>query len=72
MWQKQLKTTLQDVLGQLLKYGVAWTGLTPMILCARTRSHRVCSLQSLEIRSLYYSIFFIFIIFLLTVNYFLQ
>lgn len=26
MWQKQLKTTLQDVLGQLLKYGVAWNG----------------------------------------------
>lgn len=26
MWQKQLKTTLQDVLGQLLKYGVAWSG----------------------------------------------
>lgn len=23
MWQKHLKTTLQDVLGQLLKYGVA-------------------------------------------------
>lgn len=38
MWQKQLKTTLQDVLGQLLKYGVAWNGLTPMILAARTRS----------------------------------
>lgn len=36
--QKQLKTTLQDALGQLLKYGVASSGLTPGILCACTRS----------------------------------
>lgn len=33
MWQKQLKTTLQDVLGQLLKYGVASSGLTPRLRC---------------------------------------
>lgn len=39
MWQKQLKTTLQDVLGQLLKYGVESSGLTPRLrcYCARAR-----------------------------------
>lgn len=45
MWQKQLKTTLQDVLGQLLKYGVASSGLTLQLRCycalARDLS-RVC------------------------------
>lgn len=43
MWQKQLKTTLQDVLGQLLKYGVASSRLTPTILCARTRSRSLAT-----------------------------
>lgn len=40
MWQKQLKTTLQDVLGQLLKYGVV---LSSPRYCARARDlSRVC------------------------------
>ena len=73
MWQKQLKTTLQDVLGQLLKYGVAWTGLTPMILCARTRSRRVYSSQSFEICSIYYSILLIcFRLLLIIVHFYLR